>query len=136
VQNGDQQQPDRLAQIERVAQLLVVENLQRPAQVGLEIGRSAPPITGQQRPGVHQHQRIVVDIDDTGGRVGRWAISWVLGEVGMPVPMSRNCRTPCPAMNRTARCRNQRFSHTLSFAVGCRATISSAAARSAEAAST
>ena len=23
-----------------------------------------------------------------------WATSWTLGLVGMPVPMSRNCRTP------------------------------------------
>ena len=42
-----------------------------------------------------------------------WATSWVLLALGMPVPMSRNWRTPASAArNRTPRARNARLART------------------------
>ncbi len=58
------------------------------------------------------------------------ATSWVLGEVGMPVPMSTICRIPAPTTVRTARRRKARLARTLTRASGASSTTRSAAWRS------
>src|ERR1035441_5752880 len=61
----------------------------------------------------------------------RCATSWVLPAVGIPVPMSRNWRTPAsPARNRTPRPRNARFARAAAAIAGSAASARSAAARS------
>jgi hypothetical protein len=45
------------------------------------------------------------------------------GSVGMPVPMSRNCRTPCPASQRVARCMKARSTRAITGTRGSRASI-------------
>ena len=96
---------DRLGQVERVAQVRVGARIVlRLAQVGLEVGGAALRRAGQQRAGVHHHDRVVVDVDDPGRRARcAWATSWVLSAVGMPVPMSRNCRMPASAARKPDR---------------------------------
>ena len=65
------------------------------AQVGVDVGGGAGRVAGQQRPGVDQHDRVVVDVDDPGVRARRPAPPrGCCRAVGMPVPTSRNCRMP------------------------------------------
>ena len=59
-----------------------------------------------------------------------WATWCVLSAVGMPVPMSRNWRTPACAMYRTERPRNRRLARTPGTMVGVAAIARSAASRS------
>ena len=61
-----------------------------------------------------------------------WATSWTLGLVGMPVPMSRNWRTPASSTRwRTARLRKARLAAAISRMFGMAWIISSPRARSA-----
>jgi hypothetical protein len=54
-----------------------------------------------------------------------------LPTVGMPLPMSRNWRTPASSMNCTARCRNARLARAISPAAGIIDSSRLAASRSA-----
>jgi hypothetical protein len=55
----EQQQPDRLAQIQGRTQLRRIEDLVDVAHIGVDIGGLAGRAAGQQRPGVQEHDRIV-----------------------------------------------------------------------------
>jgi hypothetical protein len=67
VQDGDQQQPDRLVEVDELLERGVAEDLRRPPQVGLDDLGGVAGV--EQGPGVDEHDRIVVDIDHSRPRV-------------------------------------------------------------------
>jgi hypothetical protein len=67
----------------------------------------------QQRGGVAEHDRVIVDVDDPAPRRDRLGDLVGIALVGSPVPMSRNWRRPASsARNLTARPRNARLART------------------------
>jgi len=66
------------------------------AQIGIEVRCRAFAGAREQGPGMYQHHRVIVCVDDPRFRATACAASWVLLAVGSPVPMSRNWRTPHP----------------------------------------
>jgi hypothetical protein len=60
VQDGDQHQRDRLAEVERAADRRVSEDLVRFPQVGLNVRGPAGRRGTEQRPGVRQDERVLV----------------------------------------------------------------------------
>src|SRR5439155_19384220 len=59
---GREHDGDRLAEVQGAGRLL--EDLVRVPQVGVEVRGDALRAAGQQRAGVRQDQRVVVDVDD------------------------------------------------------------------------
>lgn len=51
----------------------------RVPDVGLDVGAPAARGAGQQSPGVHQDDRVAVDVDDPG--IGRGALRYLMGVV-------------------------------------------------------
>ena len=82
------------------------------AEVRLDVGGAALGRGGEQGPGVGEHERVVVDVDDPGGRGDalRDLVHVVRGrQAGADVEELRD-RPPRPARYLTARPRNARFS--------------------------
>jgi hypothetical protein len=65
VQHADQHDRDGLAEVQGAGR----RGQDRPdvAQVGVDVVGRAPRMAGQQRPGVDEHDRVVVDVDHAGG---------------------------------------------------------------------
>jgi hypothetical protein len=70
VQHREQHQRDRLAQVQRAAQVGRVKDLADVAQVGVDVGGPAIGRRGEQRPGVREHDGVVVHVHDPGLRAG------------------------------------------------------------------
>jgi hypothetical protein len=105
VQHAEEQQRDGPGEVEVPAR--AGQDLVDVTEAGADDGDAV--VAGQQRLGTQEDDRVVVDVDDAGGRLTAWATSWVLGLVGRPLPMSRNWLTPAPARKRTARARKSRL---------------------------
>ena len=73
---------DRLAEVQGAGRLL--EDLVRVPQVGVEVRGDALRAAGQQRAGVRQHQRVVVDVDDAALR--RDGLGHLVGVAGRGQP--------------------------------------------------
>ena len=93
-QHRDQQQPGRLAEVDQAPGGVVVEDLLRLAQVGLDDRRGRVP--GQQRLAVRDGDRVNIGVDHPGVRAGPLDDLVDVPLVGMPEPISRNWRTPGP----------------------------------------
>jgi hypothetical protein len=77
VQDGQQHDRDRLAEVQRLG--CPREDRVRVAGVGVQVGGPAFGHGRQQRAGVGEHDRVVVDVHDPG--VGRDALSHLVGVV-------------------------------------------------------
>ena len=64
MQYGDQEQPDRLAEVEGVAQFRMGQDFLRVSQIRFDIGGGARLGAGQQGTRVGHDERVVVDVDD------------------------------------------------------------------------
>ena len=85
----------------------------RVAQVGVDVGARALRLAGQQRPGVGQHDGVVVDVDDPAVR--RDPLRDLMGVVGGRDPgadVEELPDAPSAARNRTARARKARLART------------------------
>ncbi len=78
VQDGDQHQCDRPAKVQGLGR--AGQDGGRVPNVTVEVGGGAGGATGQQRPCVRQHDRVVVDVDDPG--VGGDPLRDLVGVVG------------------------------------------------------
>lgn len=67
VHDRHQQHPHRTAEVDRPQHGGIAQDRLRPAQIALDDGRAALAL--QQRAGVHQHHRIVVDVDHPGAGI-------------------------------------------------------------------
>jgi hypothetical protein len=68
MQDGDEQQPDRLAEVDQAPADVVGEDLVRVAQVGVD--DRGVLVAGQDGLAVRDRDRVDVDVDDPGARVG------------------------------------------------------------------
>jgi len=69
VQERDEYEPDRLAEVDHVTDVLVVEDRLRFARVRVNVGGPALGRGGQQGPRVSEDQGVVVAVHDPAGRV-------------------------------------------------------------------
>jgi D-alanine-D-alanine ligase len=94
VQHADEEDGDRLAEVERLGRLL--QDRRRVLQVGVQVGAGAFRRTGQQRPGVREHDGIVVHVDDPAFRGHR--LRDLVGVVGRRDPGAQVEELPDPAL--------------------------------------
>jgi hypothetical protein len=83
VQDGQQQQGDRLVEVDQLPDLRMLHDRVGLAQVALD-GRGV--VAGQQGAAVGHHHGVVVDVDDPDRGRPAWAISWTLPLGGRPLP--------------------------------------------------
>jgi hypothetical protein len=71
VQYSHEHERDRPGEVEHVPHLGGGQDVGRRAKVGVDVGGAPLRRGGQQRPGVGEYQRIVVDVNDAAARIHR-----------------------------------------------------------------
>jgi hypothetical protein len=64
VQDRDQHQRDRLAEVQDLPDRRIGQDRLRVSQIGMDVGRAALGRAGQQLAGVPENERVVVGVDD------------------------------------------------------------------------